>query len=47
MESVRVVERNWEGTEKEQFNVCKWVEELQKRLQTIRDHSKGKHEINL
>ena len=34
---LELLKERWEGTKKEQFNVCKWVEELQNRLQTIRE----------
>ena len=34
---IEILKDSWENVEKEKFNVCVYVEELQKRLQKIRD----------
>ena len=51
--SLEVLKESWERNEKEQFKVCEWIEQLQQRLQVIRNSamkkrslSKGSHEKN-
>ena len=39
---LEVLKESWERNEKEQFKVCKWIEQLQQRLQVIRDSAKNK-----
>ena len=39
-----ILKDSWENTEKEKFDVCKWVEELQERLEVIKNCVREKEE---
>ena len=41
---LEILKDSWENTEKEKFDVCKWVEELRERLEVIKNCVREKEE---